>query len=515
MEWPFRVPGLGDQELITKWDAKRIAGLSTEIRERLRRVVDTAGELSAKAQGLGAVITDLSRVQSHNHILYLAASVSVTGTKVLGMLKLGNKKLFIRVDTGELKEIEPLCVLDFYVHESCQRIGLGGELMDHMLHDLRVTPARLAYDRPSSKLLPFLRKRFGLSDYIPQSNNFVVFRKYFSSAKPSRQDSSAQWASVNARPLTAQKGARPPSGQARSVTRVASQAPSNPKYAIDGSGADGSAPAAVLGPRTPPMDAAQSGSRPAAYSGSGTRALPSAEPYGHHYSQQPSSRTQDWPSRPASRTQQQEQQRTQQQQYSPAAAAPRWKPSPSGPRIVVHNPASEEPAGPRYGRRAGASPSASPIGDARYASYHYHRHQQAVPSHPGNLPATHGHSPGDSSPQIRPAASQRFPYAAADLQEEDSLTQWKAMSQQPPSQPTAHSGRTAQPWGQPGYHSPQHGSSGLPYASSTVPHSRAPSIPPHSPYSVTAAVGMAALSPARAMALRHQAGSGAKGALAW
>jgi alpha-tubulin N-acetyltransferase 1 len=43
--------------------------------------------------------------------------------KVLGLLKVGVKKLFIRNDSGAIKEINPLCVLDFYVHESVQRNG--------------------------------------------------------------------------------------------------------------------------------------------------------------------------------------------------------------------------------------------------------------------------------------------------------------------------------------------------------------------------------------------------------
>jgi hypothetical protein len=39
-----------------------------------------------------------------------------------GILKIGKKKLFHRDSkSGKMHEIEPLCVLDFYVHESMQR----------------------------------------------------------------------------------------------------------------------------------------------------------------------------------------------------------------------------------------------------------------------------------------------------------------------------------------------------------------------------------------------------------
>ncbi|XP_009881179.1 PREDICTED: alpha-tubulin N-acetyltransferase 1, partial [Charadrius vociferus] len=69
---------------------------------------------------------------------------------------------------GAHNEAEPLCVLDFYIHESVQRHGYGRQLFQHMLQSERVDPWRLAVDRPSEKLLAFLRKHYGLSDAIPQ-----------------------------------------------------------------------------------------------------------------------------------------------------------------------------------------------------------------------------------------------------------------------------------------------------------------------------------------------------------
>lgn len=37
----------------------------------------------------------------------------------------------------------------------------------------------MAYDRPSPKLIAFLRKHYKLTDYIPQNNNYVIFDSYF------------------------------------------------------------------------------------------------------------------------------------------------------------------------------------------------------------------------------------------------------------------------------------------------------------------------------------------------
>jgi len=84
-------------------------------------------------------------------------------------------------ECGAFKEIEPICVLDFYVHEGMQRKGVGSILFEYMLQYENTNAAKLGYDRPSSKLIGFLKTRYGLSEYIPQSNNFVVFRRYFSS----------------------------------------------------------------------------------------------------------------------------------------------------------------------------------------------------------------------------------------------------------------------------------------------------------------------------------------------
>ena len=77
-------------------------------------IIDKMGAASSKAQGLPAVITSASRLFTSDNTLYLR----VEGSTVIGLLKVGVKKLFIRNEYGQIKEISPLCVLDFYVHES-------------------------------------------------------------------------------------------------------------------------------------------------------------------------------------------------------------------------------------------------------------------------------------------------------------------------------------------------------------------------------------------------------------
>ncbi|CAD8181919.1 unnamed protein product [Paramecium octaurelia] len=142
---------------------------------QLDEVITTMGEASAKAQNLKQVITSPTRFYQTDQKLYIKSE----GKHCLGILKVGKKNLFHRDLNGLVREIQPLCVLDFYVHESMQRRGIGKELFEEMLRCEIIYPEKLAYDRPSPKLLGFLKKHYHLSNYIPQNNNFVIFSQYF------------------------------------------------------------------------------------------------------------------------------------------------------------------------------------------------------------------------------------------------------------------------------------------------------------------------------------------------
>ena len=99
--------------------------------------------------------------------------------KFIGFIKVGYKHLFIYDEIGVPIEINPLCVLDFYTYETCQRKGYGKIMFSEMISREKIQPRKLGIDRPSSKFLNFLQKYYGLKDYVPQNNNFVVFKDYF------------------------------------------------------------------------------------------------------------------------------------------------------------------------------------------------------------------------------------------------------------------------------------------------------------------------------------------------
>jgi hypothetical protein len=148
-------------------------------------LVNTLGDASAKAQGLPAPVTSLLKLQTSGdvanggcaHRMYIASS----GNKAFGFIKVGRKQLFLSVpsfvregksrsarrcemisdgtirggsmndndisssqtsprslgrgssSTGIVnQEIAPLCVLDFFVHSSVRRSGIGRILFDQM-----------------------------------------------------------------------------------------------------------------------------------------------------------------------------------------------------------------------------------------------------------------------------------------------------------------------------------------------------------------------------------------------
>ncbi|KAI9199396.1 touch receptor neuron protein Mec-17-domain-containing protein [Polychytrium aggregatum] len=100
------------------------------------------------------------------------------GSVIVGMLKVGPKNLFVMDANNRQLQVTPLCVLDFYIHESFQRRGYGKRLFDFMMTMENCTAASLAYDKPSPKLLSFVKKYYGLSEFLPQNNNFILFREY-------------------------------------------------------------------------------------------------------------------------------------------------------------------------------------------------------------------------------------------------------------------------------------------------------------------------------------------------
>lgn len=148
---------------------------------QLFEIIDKMGEASARAQSLSGVITTGRKLEMSDHYLYIMKDSEGSRNKgaVVGILKTGRKRLFVYDRHGQQWEINPVCVLDFYIHESRQRMGCGRKLFDFMLKNENINPQHMAVDRPSHKFSSFLAKHYGLTNQIPQVNNFVIFEGFF------------------------------------------------------------------------------------------------------------------------------------------------------------------------------------------------------------------------------------------------------------------------------------------------------------------------------------------------
>ncbi|KAM7305771.1 alpha-tubulin N-acetyltransferase 1 [Ixodes scapularis] len=151
-----------------------------EFQEQLGRVIDALGEASRAAQSLSAAVTTTEKLRRSRHRVYILVESTADGRAlVLGLLKVGFKQLFLRDEHSRLCQVRPLCLLDFYVHESRQRQGCGRRLFDCMTKTESLSPAQLPIDHPSEKLLSFMERHFGLAPALPQNNHFAVFPGFF------------------------------------------------------------------------------------------------------------------------------------------------------------------------------------------------------------------------------------------------------------------------------------------------------------------------------------------------
>ena len=143
----------------------------------IKEILDKMGELSSKSQNLLVNITTTNKFFPSDQCLIIKANKN----KVLGYIKVGPKKLFLRDRICNYHERKTLCVLDFYIYDTEQRSTLGREIFDFMLNYKNIEPGELAYDRPTLRFLSFLKRNYGLENYINQENNFTIFEEFFES----------------------------------------------------------------------------------------------------------------------------------------------------------------------------------------------------------------------------------------------------------------------------------------------------------------------------------------------
>ncbi|XP_023175891.1 alpha-tubulin N-acetyltransferase 1 [Drosophila hydei] len=163
---------------------------SAEAKRRMGWIIDKIGLMSAQAQGLHTSVTSARQTNDKQTIYLMAGKGKEEGKLVVtGLLKMGPKDLYLFDERGQLRSrIGTPAVLDFFVHSSHQRRGLGKRLFDNMLQDLDLTLCKCAVDRPSAMMTAFLAKHYGLVRTIAQTNNYVLYDGFFGNNDASHAD---------------------------------------------------------------------------------------------------------------------------------------------------------------------------------------------------------------------------------------------------------------------------------------------------------------------------------------
>ncbi|OHS93927.1 Alpha-tubulin N-acetyltransferase [Tritrichomonas foetus] len=164
---------------------------SKNLHDDVKSLINKIGLASSKAQGLNHVITSFQSFIGGENTLYLL--LNDENTQVLGFIKVGYRNLFLWDRRGSQHEMKILCLLDFFTYPICQRKGHGRRMIDKMLEDQHKEMKQIPIDRPSNLCLSFMNRHFGLCEYMPQSNNYVVFDQFWETSddafrSPSREN---------------------------------------------------------------------------------------------------------------------------------------------------------------------------------------------------------------------------------------------------------------------------------------------------------------------------------------
>ncbi|XP_050520944.1 alpha-tubulin N-acetyltransferase 1-like [Daktulosphaira vitifoliae] len=182
MEFKFSIEEIAIKEILKIDHNLSIDGCqkSNKLQKMIGEIIDGMGSASAVAQELKSPVTTTEKLVKSDHIVYVMTEhPEQKKFSVVGILKMGWKKLFLYDKTGSRSEAMVYCLLDFYIHETRQRKGYGKRLFEFMLKDTGLMAKHLAIDKPTKKLMQFMWKHYKLSKLVNQGNNFVIFEEFF------------------------------------------------------------------------------------------------------------------------------------------------------------------------------------------------------------------------------------------------------------------------------------------------------------------------------------------------
>ncbi|XP_025414955.1 alpha-tubulin N-acetyltransferase 1-like [Sipha flava] len=182
MEFKFDIKDLAEEGIVKIDHTLTPFGSEDDgnLQKRVAMIVDEMGKASARAQDLKMPITTAEKLSKSDHTIYLfSEQTNEEKCVVVGILKMGWKKLYLFDKKGSRSEAMVYCLLDFYIHETRQRQGYGNKLFEHMLKDNELEAKHIAIDKPSKKMLQFMQKHYSLKKLVDQGNNFVIFEEFF------------------------------------------------------------------------------------------------------------------------------------------------------------------------------------------------------------------------------------------------------------------------------------------------------------------------------------------------
>ncbi len=119
---------------LSLWNCKRVNKLDEASRSVFCNAVDELGILSGASQCLRHPITTSSSLKSSPNGNRLYVLCSESGSQLRGYIRVDMRHLFnVCYQCGAMIERDVLCVLDFYVHFTVQRMGFGKELFQGMV----------------------------------------------------------------------------------------------------------------------------------------------------------------------------------------------------------------------------------------------------------------------------------------------------------------------------------------------------------------------------------------------
>lgn len=128
------------------------------LHETISLLIDELGMWSSRAQGKLRPCTSVVNIRKSGTDERMFIDYDYKRDRVNGFVRFGERN----IPQGKGEFLNCFCLLDFWVHNSVERRGVGQKLFNYALQSVGKTPNELAYPSFSNKLEAFLATKYGL-----------------------------------------------------------------------------------------------------------------------------------------------------------------------------------------------------------------------------------------------------------------------------------------------------------------------------------------------------------------